>query len=49
VMAVAALATALVGHQVSGVAQVAVLDVVLLAALLPALRESASAHAPGDG
>jgi low temperature requirement protein LtrA len=49
VMAVAAVASALVGHQVSGVAQVAVLDVVLLAALLPALRESASAHAPGDG
>jgi low temperature requirement protein LtrA len=49
VMALAAVATVLVGHQVGGVAQVVVLDLVLLAALVPSVREGASVHAPGDG
>jgi low temperature requirement protein LtrA len=52
VMAVVCLATAPLGHGVSATAQVAALDVVLLAALLPALRErdrEGSAHPQGDG
>jgi low temperature requirement protein LtrA len=55
VMAVVALLTALIGHWVHGVAQVAALDVVLLASLVPLVRDSrrehrrVSAHPSGDG
>ncbi len=48
VVAAAAIVTAIVGHEVSGVAQVAVIDLVLLAALLPVVlevrRERAGTH-----